>query len=135
MLQFWTLKKLNKVRPVQKSKKIITDLFEAEVLQELANVSLEDSGLPYIIWFYDTSYNKLKHNLIRGKLTTLSGQYPISIEDPIEFIDSWPKEVYAKEFKKIKEFIKLNRAAIVKYWHGSKNGYLTKDFINSIKYL
>jgi len=98
-----------------KVKKRYKPLFEKERLEEMANLTKEDTGLDYIVWIYPKT-NKEGHWARIKVQVDKSNRVPMSISDTPE----WKAEnvnVPAKRANKIKEWIRLNKKVLLDYWN------------------
>lgn len=105
-------------------------------LWEMANLIPKDTGLSTVIWIGPKS-GKEKHNA-RIKVRDKDGKktlYPISISTKPEWVEGEPPSLSRKEINQIEEFVKLNRALLLKYWlHGDEKMSL-KDVFSKLKKL
>ena len=89
---------------------------------EMANLTKEDTGLPYIIWITPSS-GKEKH-WARIKVQKKYGEkaindmFSITISDNPEIIGNQDVgEIKIKDIEKIKNFIKKNKNALLSVWN------------------
>ena len=98
-----------------KVRKKYKPLFEKEKLEELANLTKEDTGLDYIIWIFPKT-NKEGHWARIKVQIDKNNRVPMSISDTPEWkADS--VDVPANKGNKIKKWIKLNKGVLLEYWN------------------
>jgi hypothetical protein len=110
-------------------KKVVDTLLNEDTLLELANLRTIRTGLPHLVW---VAVNvPQQHHRPRLKVEgTDKALYPVSIDDPIEFLATWPPGWSARDFKDLQSFITLNRALLMAYWNRQID---TEDIINQVQ--
>ena len=90
---------------------------EVEKFFEMANLTPDDTGLPFIIWISPKS-GKEKH-WARIKVEYDNILYPISISGDPQFQTSGHIKIpfSGKQIKQIKKFVTSNKALLLKYWN------------------
>ncbi|PWU19263.1 MAG: hypothetical protein C5B50_06925 [Verrucomicrobia bacterium] len=85
-------------------------------LFEMANLSPPRTGLSRRIW---VSVNaRLQHHRPRLKVEgTDHNFYPVSIDDPVEYLSGWPPGWSAADFAALQRFVALNRQVLLEYWN------------------
>lgn len=95
---------------------------------EMSNLATHDTGLGWVVWV-STDINK-RHSRPRLKVTGSDQQrYPVSIDDPIEYLATPAPGVSAKDFQNLASFIQLNRDLLLRYWRAEIG---TKEMVNGI---
>ena len=90
-------------------------LFEMEKLEEMANLTKEDTGLDYIVWIYPKT-NKEGHWARIKVQVDKNNRIPMSISDNPEWkVDE--VSVPSKKGNKIKKWIILNKDILLQYWN------------------
>ena len=98
-------------------------------LFEMANVSPEDTGLSRRIWI--SANPRGEHHRPRLKIEgTDRNFYPVSIDEPVEFLAGWAPGWTAGEFADLQRFIALNRDVLLVYWNDRID---TKTALNRIR--
>jgi len=85
-------------------------------LFEMANILPDESGLTRRIWI---SVNvRQQHHRPRLKVEGSDKDfYPVSLDEPVEFLAGWAPGWSAADFKALQEFILRNRALLLDYWN------------------
>ena len=81
---------------------------------ELTNLSRESTGLHHRI-FLRVNLRNLKH--AHCKLEVGGAFYPISVEEPVRWLAVRPRRVSAREFERVKAFVRQNRKALLDHWN------------------
>ncbi len=103
--------------------------YEKIKLEEMSNLFPESTGLTVKLWISSKS-GREKHTA-RIKATTTEGSYSISIYGEPEIKKIRGKDVLsAFQIKKIKEFIKKNKKALLAHWNAEID---SKTFTQKIK--
>jgi len=97
------------------AKKIVETLLEDELF-EMANFQPKSTGLRQMVWFSGDPLTK--HQRPRGKVRVNNRFYPFSLDEPIQWLAAVPPGVSARDFSRIAEFVRLNRATLLAYWNG-----------------
>lgn len=98
---------------MNKARKLLKDMFE------MANLWPEDTGLPVVIWVEEGSDVSKDQHGPRMKVMIHPGEMnyqetvTVTLDEPPHLIGSLEKEY----FNKVKEFIKLNREALMAHWN------------------
>ena len=87
---------------------------EEDYLVEMANVSKEDTGLPYDLWIDSEGKNrKIKHSTPRLKVDVNGDRIPVSIEQNPRILAD--KEI--PKFSKVKKYIQKYYKVLIKHWN------------------
>jgi hypothetical protein len=99
-----------------KVRRIVESLaFSEDELFEMANLSSSRTGLKQRIWV--SSDIRQRHKRPRLKVEGSDKVfYPVSIDDPIEFLAGQAPGFSAMSFKALRRFILLNRPVLMQYW-------------------
>jgi len=99
---------------------------DKDILMEMSNLRKSDTGLDENIWLYDDGcYRNVKHNVPRIKFQNdnsdrinKSNLIPISISDTPQILKkNVSLNIDSKELNRLKEFIILNKEALLKHWN------------------
>ena len=113
---------------LEKDQPDILSRIDEDILFEMANLSPQSTGVPYRIWL--SGDPKTKHKLVRIKVEFEPGiLWPVSIELQPRILVSSIK-INPIHFKKVTEFIDVNRQVIEDYWYGKTD---TKQMVAQIK--
>jgi hypothetical protein len=99
-------------------------------LFEMANFHPDDTGLRQTVWFSGDPVGR--HNRPRGKIRVEGKFYPFSIDNHVEWLAGSAPGVSTKDFKRLAEFIELNRLALLAYWNGEIS---TPELVRQLKKL
>jgi hypothetical protein len=83
---------------------------------EMSNLSPVDTGLTHRIWI---SVN-VNHRHPRPQLRVEGPNrkfYPMSLDDPVEFLAGRPAGLSAAQSIKLRRFVKLNREVLLAHWN------------------
>ena len=87
-----------------------------EKLEEMANLTKDDTGLDYIVWIYPKTNKEGHWARIKVQLDK-NNRIPMSISDKPEWQIESEVKMPAKKEKKIKDWIKLNKDLLLDYWN------------------
>ena len=99
-------------------------------LEEFSNFFPQRTGLDFTVWI--DPGRTVRHKRPRCKIQVGGRFVPVSVDEPVEFLAGQPREVSAKQFRKVQEFIRLNREALLQYWRGEID---TGDLTDRLKSL
>lgn len=95
---------------------------DEDMLFEMANMTPQETGLPYKIWFDSgSSARNLPHSIPRVKIQYEGSWIPITISDSPEIPTSVLKNSRIKDVPKIqevKDFIIKYKDILLKHWQG-----------------
>ena len=108
-------------------KPIGTDVSEDEIF-EMSNLTPRQTGLAGRIWISVNASQRhhLRHLKVEGPDKKF---YPLSIDDPVEFLAGWPPGLSELQFRDLQRFVVLNREALVAHWEDQID---TKDAFDRI---
>ena len=90
-------------------------IYFEDYLYEMANVSKQDTKLPYDIWIDSVGKDRSsEHNLPRIKVDVDGDRIPVSISDEPEILVS---NKTIPEFSEIKKYIKKYKDVFLKHWN------------------
>lgn len=96
----------------------------------MANLRPEDTGLPMVVWISEKGGAKhgprLKVSKKMGDKIDPSNVLTVTVSDNPTMYNG---ELEPKVFNKLKQFIKLNKENLLKYWN---NEVSTREFLNSL---
>jgi hypothetical protein len=92
------------------------DVVEALLDEDLANLFPGDTGLKHVVWV--SADPRTRHSRPRGKVWVDNRFYPFSLDDPIEWLVQPPRKVSSKDFARIQNFVRINRAVLLAHWRG-----------------
>jgi hypothetical protein len=98
-------------------------------LFEMTSVSPEDTGLSRRIWISANPRGEQRRPRLKIEGTDRNF-YPVSIEEPVEFLAGWAPGGSAAEFQDLQRFIALNRDVLLVYWNDLID---TKTALNRIQ--
>ena len=102
-----------------------------QVLNEMPNLTRKQTGLPYAIWLDSAGDDRdVGHNVPRLKVNVDGNRVPISITDNPKILIN--RKINIKNFKKISDWIILNKELILGYYSGLTTwDELEKEIIKS----
>jgi hypothetical protein len=117
------------------SLKRIIESIEAHQLDEMANLGVKKTGLAYRLWIPHHG-GKSKHFLPYIKVVlTVDKTFSVSIEPPVKVLVGDASSVRGKDWKKIVEFIEINREVLLDFYQHANEPEFDDDdrFYNRIK--
>ena len=106
----------------------ITGVTEQELF-EMDNVSPEDTGLSRRIWICANPRGEHRRPGLNVEGTDQKF-YPVSIDDPVEFLAGWAPGWSTAEFQDLQQFVALNREVLMIYWNDQID---TKTALNRLR--
>lgn len=115
----------------------LKDILMEQMLDEMAFIKPDESGLPYKIW-PGCHTIKLKHFKPYVKIynrNTDEYYAHLSIGDPNIILAGSLEKLSSKDIRKIQEFITINKDELLyHYYHGADTGYnMKKELIDRLK--
>ena len=105
---------------------------EADDLFEMANLSPTLTGLPMIVWISERGRAqhdaRVKVSLVHGRRARPDRTASVSVRPAVEVVAG--REVRRRDLELVRQWIELNRAAILAYWDGD---LLTDEVIARLK--
>lgn len=104
-----------------------------QVLNEMANLSKEDTNLPYDIWMDSSGIDRaVKHNLPRLKVDIEGNKIPVSISNEPEVLVKNKSKDDIPKFRLLVKFIRNNLEVLLRHWRKEINDNTMKSSIKSI---
>ena len=92
-----------------------------EILMEMVNLKPDQTGLPFELFVSEKEYASNQHHRPRVKILNKQNTVnaSISFDDDIEILGGYIK--HNNDFKKIEEYIQLNKKLLYQLWNGEIN--------------
>jgi hypothetical protein len=105
---------------------------ETDDLFEMANLSPMLTGLPMVVWISERGRARhdarVKVSLVHGRRTRPDRTASVSVRPTVEVVAG--RELEARDMDLVRQWIELNREAIIAYWNGD---LLTDEVIGRLK--
>lgn len=103
---------------------IIEDYFDNQSLFEMANLSVDETNLPIVVWISikpDENHKipRIKFSNTESTKMSTDNLVPISISDnPVILTKNTILNIPNKKLNKVKQWIILNKDSLMKAWNG-----------------
>jgi hypothetical protein len=105
---------------------------ETDDLFEMANLSPTLTGLPMVVWISERGRARhdarVKVSLVHGRRIRPDRTASVSVRPTVEVVAG--RELEARDMDLVRQWIELNREAIIAYWNGD---LLTDEVIGRLK--